>query len=372
MAVAGMAFVALFSAANCNAAAITGGSSMDTAVELKAGTYTGGAITGDTTQYFYVTLGQGQQVTAKAMLTSAIETGTISTIALYDQDRNQVVEEFDANYTSVTLTADWLVNGDQPTYKYYLKLASDDDGVTSYNLTLTITDRFDAGTTQDAPATFENALSVSAGTMKGYVTGDDEGGTDTADMFAFVPPADGAYIVTVTPPTDMEVELAIYDANRTEVDSQIGNNEGSIVTSTVQATSGAKVFIKVASYFYLGKTPAEYQFVIAAPAATNTNGSVTAVNQNAATSGNANTNSAEAVNQNLIAPLDTNTNTTAATANRNSNTAATTDDDEDEDSMMMYYIIGGAVLLLVIVIVLVMVMRKKKPGTPAQQPPANQ
>ncbi|MFA5134436.1 MAG: hypothetical protein WC505_01455 [Patescibacteria group bacterium] len=358
--------------ADCQAATIAGGNSMEAAVELQAGTYTGGAISEDMTQYFYVTLGQGQQMTAKVLFTSATDMGTISTVALYDQDRNQVVEEFDANYSTVTLTADWLVNGDEQSYTYYLMLASDGDGSASYDLTLTIADKHDAGSSKDAPATFDGAVSVDAGTTQGYVTGDGAGGNDTADMFVLVPAASGTYTITVTPPTDAQLELLVYDANRAEVDWQTGSNEGSILTSSVQASEGTNVFLKVGSYYYNGSTPAEYEMVIAAPSTANTNSGTGDTDPNLIATANANTNGgATAVNQNTNATTNAASNAnTAVTANGNRNTNATADDDEDEDSLTLYLIIGGAAVVLVLIVVIIIVAKKKKTDTPAQQPPA--
>ncbi|MFA5030968.1 MAG: hypothetical protein WC495_05265 [Patescibacteria group bacterium] len=335
---------------NCQAANIAGGNSLDNAVELKAGTYTGGAIADDTTQYFYVTLGQGQQLTAKVTFVTASEYGTMSTVALYNQDRNQVVEQFEANYSTSTLTADWLVNGDQQSYKYYLKLADDDDGSSSYTLTLTIANKYDGGSSKDAPADFDNALPIAAGTTKGYVTGDDEGGNDTADMFVLSPTASGAYTFTVTPPTDAQLEMTIYDANREVLDSKPGSNAGSILTSTVQATAGSNLFLKIGSYYYSSDTPAEYQLAITAPTTTNTNGSAVNVNQN--------TNSTD-TNGAAVTTNSSNTNTTAAT-------------EDKEDSTMLYLIIGGAIILVLLIIIIVVVAKKKKSNTPpAQQPPVN-
>ncbi|MFA5070324.1 MAG: hypothetical protein WC528_03500 [Patescibacteria group bacterium] len=348
------ALVFAWPAADCRAANIAGGSSLDNAVELKAGTHTGGAINGDTTQYFYVTLGQGQQITAKVLYTTNVQYGTLSTLALYDQDRNQVVEQFEANYSTVTLTANWLVNGDQSSYKYYLKLASDDDGISSYNLTLTIANKYDGGSTQDAPTTFEKALSVTAGTTKGYLAGGTEAGNDTTDMYALVPTVNGSYTITVTPPTDGQIGVTVYDANRQEVDSQIGNNAGSIVTSTVQAAQGANLFIKVGCDYYCSNTLTEYQMVIAAPATTNTNGSTTAVNQNVNASSNANANTNTAVKAN-------------SNGNINTNTAAK---DEESDSLTLYLIIGGAVILVALIVVIIIVVKKKKTSAPTQEPPA--
>jgi hypothetical protein len=352
------ALAVVLPAAHCQAVTIAGGDSLDNAVALQAGTYTGGAINGDSTQYFYVTLGQGQQVTAKVLFTTNARYGTLSTLALYNQDRNEVVNKFEANYSTATLTASWLVNSDQPSYKYYLKLASDDDGISSYNLTLTIDNRYDAGSTQDAPTTFEKALSITAGTMKGYLAGGTEAGNDTTDMYVFSPTTTGSYAIVVTPPTDAQVGVTVYDANRQEVDSKVGNNAGSIVTSIVQATAGANMYVKVGCDYYCSNTLTEYQLAVI-PSTTNTNGGTTPVNQNANANVSGNTN------------VSSNTNTTAVTvnANANANTAAAAKDDEDKDSNTLYMILGGAVVLGVLFVVIVMVMKKKKTDTPAQQPP---
>lgn len=339
-------FAIAWSAANCQAATIAGGNSMDNAVELKAGTYTGGAINGDSTQYFYITLGQGQQVTAKVLFTTKAQYGTMSTVALYNQERNQVVDKFEANYSTSTLTASWLVNGDQPTYKYYLKLASDDDGISSYNLTLTIDNKYDVGSAQDAPTTFEKAVSITTGATKGYLAGGTEAGNDSTDMFTFVPPTTGAYTFTVTPPTDAQLGVTVYSANRQEVDSQIGNNAGSIITSTVQAIKDANLFVKVSCDNYCSNTLSEYQLVVAT-SATNTNTGTAAANEN------------------VNALVNVNTNSAAVTTNGNTNTATT-----EKKSNTLYLIIGGAIVLVLVIVVIVIVAKKKKPDTPAKQPPA--
>ena len=346
---------------------ITGGNSFDTAVSLPAGDYTGGALAAGTPQYFIITAGQGQLITVRTAFNDSVSSyGTLSSIVLYSQDREELVNKFEANYSSITLTVSWLVDSSQASSRYYLMIDSDDEGVTSYAMTATLDNKYDAGSTVDAPSSFEGAVTLPAGTNAGHLGGGYEIGNDSTDMFVFTPTQTGSYQIRVTPPAAAQMILTVYDAQRQQVDQQYAANAGAIVTSTFSADQNSPVYVKVDCDDSCSSQLVDYSLALTTP--TNTNTNTVVVN------GNANTNGTVVVNTNTAGNANANTNTVVA--NSNTNTAATnaaatnTDKSDTKDEGMStttMLIIGGSVIIVILIVVIILVSRKKK-GTTTPPP----
>ncbi|MDD5566696.1 MAG: hypothetical protein PHH01_00720 [Patescibacteria group bacterium] len=354
--------ISFFIAGTAQAAtAITGGNDFDSAVAIQAGSYSGGPLVGETGQYFYVTLGQGQLLTVKTAFTTTSAYGTMVKILIYNQDRNQVVEEFDSNYSTASLTAYWLANSNLASSRYYIKLDSDDDDTSAYTMTVTLDNKYDAGSTADAPDTFENAVTLPTGTSAGHLGAGYQVGNDTIDMLKLTPAVSGAYQIRVTPPADARMTMTVYDAQRQEVDQQAANNAGAIVTSTFTADRNSDVYVKFECDLNCSENLVDYSIAVTAPTDTNTNTVV--VNANANVNGtvvNGNSNTA-VTNSNTNSSANTNT---AAVTNTNK-----TESEEDEGlSTTTILIIAGAGAIVILVIVIILIARKKKTAPPPASP----
>lgn len=318
--------------------AITGGSSFGTAVELKAGNYSGGVIVSDQPQYYYVTVSQGQQLSVQgSFISSSTTIGTLNSMFIYDADKKELVDSFDSNYSSTSLTASWLSNSDQPTYKYYVAVTCDGENTASYTLAVSVTNRYDAGSTQDAPSTFDKAAVITAGTTTGFLGGGISVGNDEIDMYQFAASADGTYAIKLTPPTEAQMTMTVYDANRQQLDSQTAGNNGGTIASSFTATKGTITYIKLECGVNCSSKLVDYSLAITAGAVINSN----TVNTNAATNS-----ATEDENVNLD---------TAATTNAN-----TASESEKSDSTTIIYIVIGAVFLLLVIIIVILLARKKK------------
>lgn len=351
----------------------TGGSSFDNAVSLEAGNYSGGAITSGQMVYYYINVGQGQQLNVKAIFTpESTSYGTINHLYFFDKDRKELIDKFDTNYSTLTLTASWLVNSDEDTSKIYIAFNDDSSNTKSYTFEASLTDRYDAGTTKDAASDFDKALSISAGTIKGYLS--TKAGNDTKDMFKLTPDTSGTYTFKLTPPSDDQLSLTVYDKNRSELDAKYSNNNGEIITSSITATKGEDLYIAVFCQYGCSTDLVESSLIITPPGGTNVNSAAANTNTTVA-----NTNIA-AVNSSVNAVSNTNvanTNTTNANeenvnANVNkvvaANTTANVNTEEKTKSKTTLYIIIGAGVIVVVIIIIVILLAKKK-GKPKETPP---
>jgi hypothetical protein len=339
------------------AQSIAGGNSFDAAAPLTAGSFTGGALADETPQYFSITASQGQLITVSTTFNDVVsQYGTISTLALYTQNREEVINKFNTNYSSITLDGSWLVDSSQPTSRFYLMVASDDEGTSSYTMTVTLENKFDAGSTVDSPSGFESNVVLPAGTNVGHLSG--SLGNDTADTFIFTPTANGTYQVKLTPATEATMILTVYDAQRQQVDQQYSANAGAITSSTFTADRNSAVYVKVECDANCSSKLADYSIALTTPTNSNTNTAV--VNGNVT----ANTNTV-VVNSNTNA----NANTNGATVNTNTNTTTgTTTDKSDKDdkglSTTMLLIIGAGVIVILLIVIIIIMARKKKSATP--------
>ena len=113
------------------------------------------------------------------------------------------------------------------------------------SVSIKITDRFDAGSQTDAGGSFENALPIEAGQYKGFLDFNYEA-SDGEDFYKISVARGQKLTVKVTPPKDLCLDLKIYDKNRSELVDETSDNEGAIVTGSIQALTTDIFYIAVA------------------------------------------------------------------------------------------------------------------------------
>jgi hypothetical protein len=100
------------------------------------------------------------------------------------------------------------------------------------------------GTGGDAGNSISTATTISAGTGTGYLDS-----TDGDDYFKIAVSSGQIVTVSMTPPSDSDFDLYIYDTNQSQVDS---SNLGGSQTDTVEATASASGYFYIYVYHYSG------------------------------------------------------------------------------------------------------------------------
>jgi len=106
--------------------------------------------------------------------------------------------------------------------------------------------RFDANSQTDAGSSFENALPIEAGQYKGFLDFNYKA-SDREDFYKISVARGQKLTVRATPPKDLCMNLKIYDKNRGELINESSENEGAVVTGSIQALT--------ADTFYIAVTP---------------------------------------------------------------------------------------------------------------------
>ena len=230
----------LFSTKVYAASIPTGGTAIDSAVTITAGTYTVGALTAEEEMYYSISLKAGQELVVTGTFQVAEEYhdyGTNNAINIYDENKVAIVEEYESAGT--LMTASTLANSTKSTYTYYISIADDTWGTASGTLGIAVNDRYDANSSTDAGSTFDSAMTVAAGSYTGYLSA-----TDIDDYYTISGVA-GTISAKVTPAQTGTPSVTIYDANRAELVNEWASNGGQIVTATGEISTNQKVYIKV-------------------------------------------------------------------------------------------------------------------------------
>jgi len=223
-----------------------GGSSFGTATPLATGQYQGGALLAWQEPFYYsVRVGAGQQITAEAR--SFAQSGC--TVYLYGDNQEELTYSYDTNPKII-----WLANADKSVHTYYLKIVNDASDVSSFTLSVALANYYDAGSSTDAGATFDQALTIAPGTYTSYLTGyagiTDDVGDDWQDVYKIGLQKGVTYEFKVTPPSKTTLDLKLYDANRQLLKEESSANEGAIVTLSLIPAANTNIFLSVISSGY--------------------------------------------------------------------------------------------------------------------------
>jgi len=219
-----------------------GGDNFETAVSLPLSEYQGGTLEDGKDWYYSISddVQPGQETQAQVLFTG----NTSINVTFYDQNKQKLSgrEYIKANENIIV---GWL-NGDSEPKKCYLRLSNTAIwSATLQNVNIKIIDRFDAGSQTDAGGSFENALPIKAGQYKGFLDFNYEA-SDGEDFYKINVAHGQKLTVRATPPKDLSMSLRIYDKNRSELVDEISDNEGAIVTGSIQALTADTFYIAVA------------------------------------------------------------------------------------------------------------------------------
>ena len=219
-----------------------GGDSFETAVPLSLGEYQGGTLEDGKEWYYFIDndIQPGQEIQAQVLFTG----NTLISTTIYNQDKQRLAKA-EMQQGDKLNTTYWL-NGSSESEKCYLRFSNDAIwSATLKNVNIKVVDRFDAGSQTDAGGSFENALPIEAGQYQGYLDFNYEA-SDKEDFYKVNLERGQKLTVKVTPPQDLYIELRIYDKNRSELVNQYSENEGAIITGSIQALTADVFYFAVA------------------------------------------------------------------------------------------------------------------------------
>jgi hypothetical protein len=252
----GILLVGLVGVANAQQALPRGGDSFETAIEIESGLYKEGrSLKSNEVEYFYIAdVKPGQEIEIKGTFTPETELSAIATIDLYDENRTDLgIGCFESGEGTMDILCEvsWMTNSDKESYKYYIRTGSDTWNVISYLLDVSLIDRYDAGSQTDAGDTVEKAMEIASGEYKAYLSGEE--GADTKDFYKVAVKKGEVLTAKVTPPSEAEMEVAIYDKDRRVLKDEYASNPGAIVTNSVSITKSGDVFVGVICDRYCSK-----------------------------------------------------------------------------------------------------------------------
>ncbi len=243
---------------NAQEALPTGGDSFETAVEIKQGSYEGGAMKKDDSEYFYINVKPGQEIKIEGTFKALSDSAGEEYLTLYDEDRKKLTEigaTLDKGQQETFLFV-WLSNADKDLHKYYIKRECTWIKVASHPLNISLIDRYDAGSQTDAGDTVEKAINVTLGEYKGYLSG--KAGADTKDFYKIAVKKGQTLTTRVTPPSEATMKVTVYDKDRRVLKDEYASNPGAIVTNSLKIAKSGDVFIAAICDRYCSKNLVAY------------------------------------------------------------------------------------------------------------------
>lgn len=233
-------FATLFTQKVLAASLPAGGTTIDSAVVISAGSYSVGALVEKENHYYSIGVKAGQELTVTGkfkVLTENEQYGTLDTIELYDSNKESLVSSFDDAGSLITVST--LASSEKTDNIYFIRISDDTWGTESGELTVTLTDRFDANSGTDAGQKIESALAISSGSYKGYFSQ-----VDIDDYYA-ISAKKGAFSVKLTPEAKTSPTVKIFDSNRKELASETAENEGAVISLSTDLASDQTVYVDV-------------------------------------------------------------------------------------------------------------------------------
>lgn len=229
----------------------TGGSNFAQATVIGAGEYQG-TLAPETDAYYQIEIKAGQELDVKGGFGVVGGENTYSAGKTYLYDGNK--EERDYLYGGGGALVSYLSNSKQ---NMYIRMVNEEtDQTLTYNLEITVQNRFDANSQTDAGDTFEEALLITPGNYKGYLAGvsvmQTPYGNDFKDYYKISVQKGIPYEFKLTPPLKNEGTLELYDLNRQSIDETYSPNEGAIVSLSLTPTANTNVFLAVSCGYTSG------------------------------------------------------------------------------------------------------------------------
>jgi hypothetical protein len=163
---------------------------------------------------------------------------------LFNESKEKLISKFEDAGTKFSVAA--LADSRKATQTFYLRISDDTWGTEDGEITVALNDKYDANSGTDAGNDYDSALSVGSGVFTGYLSE-----VDADDMYKISAKA-GAFSAKVTPASNAGPYLRIYDANRTELESEWASNDGEIVTASTVLDKDQTTYVKVTCDINMG------------------------------------------------------------------------------------------------------------------------
>lgn len=221
-----------------------GGGDFTQAVVIGAGKYQG-TLAPEADLYYQIEIQTGQEISVKGGfgVVGGENMYGWGYAYLYDGNEQELFSEYGGGGTM----GPWLSKSKQ---NLYVRMENEEtDETLTYNLEITLQDRFDAASQTDAGDTFEEALPIALGSYTGYLAGvsvmQTPYGDDFKDYYNVSLQKGINYEFKLAPPVEDEGQLALYDVNRELIDEKSSPNAGAIASLSLTPQANTSVFLVV-------------------------------------------------------------------------------------------------------------------------------
>lgn len=220
------------------------GASFETAVSLQPGSYQGGPTVEGSDVFYSISVKAGQELKIRGDFQPAEPAyGVMNTIAIYDENRNELQSNFDE-----PVVVFWLPGSERASHKYYIRITDNTWDTASSTLDVSLSDRYDAGTQVDAGESFDKALTIGVGDHQGYLSYEGKG-TDMKDYYKISVNKGATYEFKATPAAGDTMLIQVFNLNRALLKEEESSNEGAIVSASLTSASNTDIFLVVSNYY---------------------------------------------------------------------------------------------------------------------------
>ncbi|MCL5010693.1 MAG: DUF5684 domain-containing protein [Patescibacteria group bacterium] len=230
----------------------SGGGDFTQAAAIGYGAYQGTLAPG--ADFYYQTeVKTGQEINIKGGFGLAGGENMYSwgNVYVYDKNKQELFSEYGAGGTM----GPWLSKSDQILYIRMLNEQTED--ILTYDLEITLQNRFDAASQTDAGDTFEKALPIAFGSYTGYLAGvsvmQTPYGDDFRDYYKISVKKGISYEFKLTPlSAEDEAILELYNANRELIDEKTSPNKGAVASLSLTPQANTSVYLAVGCGYKAG------------------------------------------------------------------------------------------------------------------------
>lgn len=232
----------------------SGGSGFSSAPAIQPGTYQGPGMVEGQDLYYVIHAAAGQQIKLIDNISPAEPLyGVTHEITLYDENQNQLMND---NNSDNTFTVYWLSGAEKSVHNYYLKISDVTWDTTSFALTYSLINYYDAGSQTDAGESFDKAISLGIGDYKGYVSGHPylalQVGDDQKDYYKISVNKGVTYEFKATPEAKGFLLLEMFNSSRELLDEKTSANEGAITSLSITPSANTNIYLALSDAYTVG------------------------------------------------------------------------------------------------------------------------
>lgn len=238
-------------------AAIVGGTSLETATLVGAGTHDLGVIEDMLSKYIKVNVKGGQQLEAVIESNGYDRYGEFR---LYGPDKKEMYEKGYDPFPQTIIFAPGSLSDEGDGGEHFIEVKNrqgGEDGKKPVAVTIKLNDVSDAKSSKDAGDTFSNALEIQPGKYMGFLSarGQDydydynhDKGTDKIDMYMIKLAKGEKLTVSVAPHEKTQLRLKVYDSSRIIAAKKNSKNSGAIIQNVFTSNEDQNVYFSVDYY----------------------------------------------------------------------------------------------------------------------------